>query len=62
MKERNYVGYILLDNKIKKVPFRTSDNPVEYLWGKYGMSVYVERIDGIVDETSNETVAPSVAK
>lgn len=44
---RSYIGHVLIDNEIKKIPFKTDGNPVEYLWGKFGMAVYIERIEGV---------------
>ena len=49
MRNRDYVGHVLIDNEIKRVPFKTDGNPVKYLWGRFGMSAYIERIEGVED-------------
>ena len=44
---RSYIGHVLINNEIKEIPFETDGNPVKHLWGKYGMAVYIERIEGV---------------
>lgn len=51
---RSYIGHVFIDNEIKEIPFETDGNPVKYLWGKFGMAVYIERIEG-VESAENET-------
>ena len=56
---RSYIGYVLIDNEIKEIPFETDGNPVKYLWGRFGMSAHIERIEGVEDageETEEELV------
>lgn len=44
---KEYVGHVVLSNKLTRITFKTDKNPVKYLWGKYGMSVYILKIDGV---------------
>lgn len=55
---RSYIGHVLINNEIKEIPFETDGNPVKYLWGKFGMAVYIERIEG-VESAENETDEPA---
>lgn len=55
---REYTGHVLIDGKIQRVPFKTAGNPVEYLWTKFGMSAYIQKIDGVgvaEEEADKET-------
>lgn len=56
---RDYVGHVLVDNEIKKIPFKTDDSPVKYLWGRFGMAIYIEKIEGVENtEMGEETDGP----
>lgn len=62
---RSYIGHVLINNEIKEIPFETDGNPVKHLWGKFGMAVYIERIEGVEsaeeDTDEKETEARRVA-
>lgn len=51
---RSYIGHVLIDNEIKKILFETDGNPVKHLWGKYGMAVYIEKIEGVENTDMGE--------
>lgn len=46
----NYIAYIILDNERTKIEFNTEENPIEYLWTKYGMDTYIESLEEIKEE------------
>lgn len=41
---KDYKASIMIDNKLEKVEFETEDNPVEFLWTRYGMDTFIEYI------------------
>lgn len=45
-----YIANIEIDNQLEKIEFETEDNPVSYLWAKYGMSSYIEKIEEVDDD------------
>jgi len=44
-----YEANVMINNELELVKFDIDGNPVEYLWGRYGMDSYIERVD-TVDE------------
>lgn len=41
---KKYISSVELDNKLEEIEFETKDNPIEYLWQRYGMSCYIEYV------------------
>lgn len=41
---KKYVAYLQINNELTKIEFETDSNPVDFLWQRYGMSTYIERI------------------
>ena len=51
---KKYSANLVLDNELTKVEFETKDNPIEYLWTRYGMDTYIESIDEVKEEVTIE--------
>lgn len=47
---KKYMAILVLDNKSQKIEFETDIKPVEFLWTRYGMSTYIERVEEIEEE------------
>lgn len=44
-----YEASIQINNKLTKINFelKNDENPIEYLWGRYGMDTYIEYLKEI---------------
>ena len=51
---KKYIGNLVLDNELIKVEFETKDNPIEYLWTRYGMDTYIESINEVKEGAALE--------
>lgn len=40
-----YQASIDVNGELEKVTFETDGNPIEYLWGRYGMASYIEYVE-----------------
>jgi len=59
---RKYTAVVAVGGELKRIPFKTDGNPVEYLWSRYGMSSYIERIEGLEEEGPVEPVVGKSAE
>ncbi|MGX6979046.1 hypothetical protein ACWN8V_07285 [Vagococcus elongatus] len=46
---KEYKARIMIENELKTITYETSENPIEYLWGRYGMDSYIDYIEEVVD-------------
>lgn len=47
---KKYRASIEIDNKLEKVEFETKENPVEYIWQRYGMDSFIESVEELGSE------------
>lgn len=47
---KKYIAYIVLANEYQPFEFETDGNAIEYLWTRFGMDTYIDRLEEIVDE------------
>lgn len=47
---KKYIAKLILDNELTKVEFETKDNPIEYLWTRYGMDIYIDSVHEVKEE------------
>lgn len=47
---KKYNANLVLDSELTKVEFETKDNPIDYLWTRYGMDTYIESIYEVKEE------------
>lgn len=47
---KKYNANLVLDSELTKVEFETKDNPIEYLWTRYGMDTYIESVYEVKEE------------
>lgn len=45
-----YEASIMIDNSLRVLKFKIKGNPIEYLWGRYGMDSYIEYIKELDEE------------
>ena len=50
MNAKKYIASIEVNNNLEVVTFETDGNPIEYIWGRYGMSSYIARLEEIKPE------------
>ncbi|WP_207463868.1 hypothetical protein [Enterococcus mundtii] len=48
---KNYKARIVINNILETIPFETNENPIEYLWGRYGMDSYIEFLEEEVENS-----------
>lgn len=53
---KKYIAYLVLNNVNQPIEFETNENPVEYLWGRYGMDTFIESVEEIVENQVAEEV------
>lgn len=51
---KKYIANLVLDNELTKVEFEIKDNPIEYLWTRYGMDTYIESVQEVKEEVTLE--------
>ena len=51
---KKYIATLVLDNELTKVEFEIKDNPIEYLWTRYGMDTYIESVHEVKEEVTIE--------
>lgn len=44
-----YVATIMIENQLEDIKFETEDNPVEFLWTRYGMDSYIEKLEEVTE-------------
>ena len=52
-KEKNYVAKIRQDGSLETISYKTDENPIRYIWNRYGMSTY---IDSVEEEVITESI------
>lgn len=50
---KKYIAKVDLGGTLETVEFETDDSPVEWLWGRFGMSTFIENLKEIID---NDTI------
>ena len=51
---KKYKAKIYLDDELQEVVFDTNDNPIEYLWARYGMDSFIEWLTEIAEPEIEE--------
>lgn len=51
---KKYVAYIILDNTYQPFVFETDGNAIEYLWTRFGMDTYIDKLEEILGEPEPE--------
>lgn len=44
-KEKNYVAQIRQDGSLETIRYKTDEDPIRYLWDRYGMSTYIDSVE-----------------
>lgn len=47
---RQYRAFLVLNNEYQEFKFETDGNAIEYLWTRFGMDTYIDKLEEIVDE------------
>ena len=47
MNAKKYIASIEVNNNLEVVTFETDGNPIEYIWGRYGLSSYIARLEKV---------------
>ncbi len=47
MNAKKYIASIEVNNNLEVVTFETDGNPIEYIWGRYGLSSYIARLEEV---------------
>ena len=42
---KEYLAYIVFDNEYQPVEFETAENPIEFLWNRYGMDTMITSLE-----------------
>lgn len=51
---RQYRAFLVLDSTYQEFKFETDGNAIEYLWTRFGMDTYIDRLEEIVGEPEPE--------
>lgn len=54
---KKYKAYLVLDNVYQSVDFETDLNPIEFLWTRFGMDTYIDSLEEIFEEVTEEEEA-----
>lgn len=44
-KEKNYIAQIRQDGSLETIRYKTDEDPIRYLWDRYGMSTYIDSVE-----------------
>ena len=44
-KEKNYVAQVRQDGSLETIRYKTDEDPIRYLWDRYGMSTYIDSVE-----------------
>lgn len=47
---KKWTANLMINNVLEVVDFETDENPIEYLWGRYGMDSYIERLEEVEND------------
>lgn len=47
---KSYKAYLVIDNVLTPIEFSTTSNPIEYLWGMFGMDTFIDSLEEVVPE------------
>lgn len=47
---KKYKASISIENELKVIDFETKENPIEHLWGKYGMDSFIEWLEEVEED------------
>lgn len=51
---KRYIAYIEIDSEIEPLNFETEENPIDFIWGRYGISTYIESVSEVEEEDLEE--------
>ena len=44
-RKKNYIAQISQDGSLKTIRYETDENPIGYIWNRYGMSTYIDSVE-----------------
>lgn len=57
---KSYIAYLVLSNEYTEFKFETDDNPIEFLWTRFGMDTYIDSLQDITEQENTQSDQPVI--